>query len=152
MATVQFNTKVVYSKKIKQLLDMLNDNEVRKNVNQFIADALTPYVPIQSGKLRRSVYVGPKIISWGRGIPYARYQFNGEKYSPSIPITRNGEVIGFFSPSDVPKQPTGEMLGVSTPGTMHHWTDAYSWQLKNQTNQQITRYLKKECRARGLNK
>lgn len=151
MATVQLKAEIKYSKRINQLLKMLNDSTVRRNVNQKIADAITPYVPMQSGKLRRSVYVGPQIISWGRGLPYARYQFNGEKYEPSIPITRNGEVIGYFSRSDVPKRPTGEMMGVTTPGTMHHWTDAYQGQLKAEINRQITNYLKRECKARGLN-
>lgn len=150
MATVQLNVETRYSKKINQLLKLLNDPEVRRNANQFIADALTPYVPMQSGKLRRSVYVGPRVISWGRGLPYARYQFNGEKYGPSIPITKNGEVVGYFSRPGVPKEPTGEMMGVTTPNTMHHWTDAYQRQVKAETNRRITNYLKRECKARGL--
>lgn len=183
MPTVQLkvNTKQ-FSCKIEKLRKMLNDREVRTDINRFIADAIQPYVPKKSGHLRNTLYVGPQVISWGRGLDYARYQFEGEVYGPNYPgITDEG--TGWRSPSI--KSPTGRELGsfsgvvflrpkwqlkdgnyitpesfepqpyefgYTTAGTQHHWTEVYQWKLKSDTNKEITRYLKQECKKRGLNR
>lgn len=184
MPTVQLKTDTKqFSRKMVKLRKMLEDKEVRTDINRFIADAIQPYVPKKSGKLRRSLYVGPKVISWGRGLEYAQYQFEGEVYGPNYPgIEEDGS--GGWRSAKV-KQPTGREIGefngivflrpgwqlkdgeyvtpesfepipykfgYTTDGTRHHWTEVYQWQLKSDTNKVITRYLKQECKKRGLNR
>ena len=161
MATVKFRAEITYTRKQQELLDMLSDKSVKLEINKRIANALNFFVPMQSGALRESVHVGPDIISWGRGLPYARYQYEGEVYGPNRPITSGKRIVGWYTKPGTEKYPTGRELGVrgewkgwifgyTTPYTQHHWTDAYEYQVKNQTNQEITQYLKRECKARGL--
>lgn len=163
MPTVQLKVQSKYSHKMDKLLQMLNDKEVRIQANQFIADAIEPYVPMDTGALRSSLYVGTNVISWGRGLPYAHYQFQGDVWGPNIPITSGGNIIGWYSRPGVPKHPTGRKLGVpgewrgwifgyTTPNTQSKWTDVYKYKLKSDTNRKITRYLKQECKRRGLSK
>lgn len=121
MATVRFDASMTHSKKINQLLEMLNDNTVRKEVNRYIGNAIQPFVPKKRGYLRSSMYISPKFISWGRRLKYAPYQYYG-KYTH-----------------------------YTTPGTRSYWTKAYAWDVKRQTNLEITQYLKRECKRRGLN-
>lgn len=184
MPTVQLKVDTKqFSRKIAQLRKMLNDKEVRTDINRFIADAIQPYVPKKSGKLRDTLYVGPRVISWGRGLDYARYQFEGEVYGPNYPGIEEDGSSGWRSA--IVKQPTGRELGAfkgilmlspkwkvsaggyvrpdsfkpipyefgyTTDGTRHHWTEVYQWKLKSDTNKEITRYLKQECKKRGLNR
>ncbi|MBR3644994.1 MAG: hypothetical protein IKN54_01115 [Lachnospiraceae bacterium] len=184
MPTVQLKAEIKYSRKMNKLVKMLNDKDVKINVNQFIADAIQPYVPKKSGKLRDTLYVGPRVISWGRGLDYAHYQFEGEVYGPNYPGIEKDGSPGWRSASI--KHPTGRELGAfkgilmlspkwqvteegdyirpqsfepipyefgyTTDGTRHHWTEVYQWKLKSDTNKKITRYLKQECKKRGLNR
>lgn len=175
MPTVKWSVQKKYSRKMRELLDMLNDNNVRKNVNTIIADEIQPYVPMKSGRLRRSRIVGAKTISWGRGLEYAHYQHEGVVYAPNYPIIKNGSVVGWYSPRGKgTKHPTDRELGgrglggigvkssrdkavwmnwnfgYTTPGTMHHWERMYEWELKRETNIKITRMLKMLCKQRGL--
>lgn len=163
MATIQFRFEDRLTNKQDKLLALLNNSAVKRNVNKFIGDAITPYVPMETGRLRDSMYVGPTLISWGRGLEYAHYQYEGEVYGLNIPISSLGTIIRWTSLPGVTKYPTGRELGVpgeyrgwifgyTTPGTQHHWTEVYETDLKRETNQKITRYLKQECKARGLNK
>lgn len=183
MPTIQLKAEIKYSRKMDKLVKLLNDKEVKTNVNQFIADAIQPYVPKKSGKLRRSLYVGPNVISWGRGLAYAHYQFEGEVYGPNYPGIESKGKPGWRSAKI--KHPMGRKLGefngilmlhpkwqvaengeyirpksfellpykfgYTTEGTRHHWTEVYQWKLKSDTNKKITRYLKQECKKRGLN-
>lgn len=180
MPTVKIELERFRTKRQQQLLKMLNDPKVQKQVNRYIADAITPFVPKKGGKLRRSVIVGPKSISWGRGLKYAHYQYEGEVYGPNYPIVQGGTLAGFFraggrrypifnggtitgwySIPGMTKHPTGRELGVpgewrgwkfgyTTSGTRHHWDRAFTYQVKLKANQEITRYLKRECKSRGL--
>lgn len=45
-------------------------------------------------------------------------------------------------------------FGYSTPGTGHHWDELFNKDIgtKRQANLEITRYLKAECKRRGLNR
>lgn len=161
MATIKVDVKYTYSKRMQELINLLDDRNVKIHVNQMIADAIEPYVPMDTGKLRRSLYVGPNVISWGRGLNYAHYQHEGEVYGVNVPITSGGTIVGWYSRPGVEKRPTGRELGVpgewhgwrfgyTMPGTQHHWTEVYERQLKSDTNREITRYLKAECKRRGL--
>ena len=142
------------------LKKLLYDSQIRTEINQMIGDAINPYVPSNTGALQESMRVYEDRITWGENLEYARYQYNGEVYGPNIPITKNGMIIGWFSRPGV-RYNTGRELGVpgewkgwrfgyTTPGTMHHWLNVYQRQLKSTTNRSITTFLKRECKARGL--
>lgn len=181
-ATVNIQLERFRTDKQQELLKLLNDKKVQKQVNVYIKDAINEFVPMKSGALRRSAIVTHKSITWGRGLKYARYQYYGEVYGPNYPIVQGGTLSGFFrvggkrypvfnggtitgwySIPDMKKHPTGRELGVpgmwrgwrfgyTTPGTHHHWDNEFKYQVKLKTNQEITRYLKRECKERGLKK
>lgn len=169
LGTLQYRTK-----KQKELVRMLRyDSKIRTQINMYIEKAIRPYVPMSAEKksvhLRNSAIVTERGIRWGSGLPYARYQFMGQVYGPNFPIKvgegENVAIIGWRSRKGQHKHPTGRELGVpgsllgwtfgyTTPGTRHHWTRAYTdpySPVKRKTNLEITNYLKKQCRARGLN-
>lgn len=163
MSTIKISTENFRTTKQQKLIAMLNDKAVQKEANKYIKDAITPFVPMKSGALRRSAIVTHKSISWGRGLKYAHYQYMGEVYGPNLPIVRNGTIIGWYSIPGSQKHPTGRELGIpgewmgwkfgyTTPGTKHHWDNAFKYQVKMKANQEITRYLKRECKRRGLSK
>lgn len=149
------------TKKQQKLLAMLNDDNVRANINLRIKNDINKYVPKKSGKLRKSARVTPDSITWST--PYARYQYYGEVYGPNHPIMHRGVIVGWYSTPGMAKTPTGRELGVpgywkgwrfgyTTHGTHHHWDEYFQMYVKMKTNQKITRYLKRECKRRGLNK
>lgn len=154
------------TKKQQQLMKLLNDKNVRTEVNTRILNAINNFVPMKTGALRQSGYATSTHIGWGQNLPapYARYQYNGLVYVPNRPITKGGTIVGWFSPPGQHKHPdpNGRELGVpgewkgwrfgyTTPGTRHHWDRAFQYQVKQKTNLEITRYLKRECKNRGLN-
>lgn len=162
MPTIKIEAKQFHTKKQIKLLRLLNDKDVRKQINIRLKDAINEYVPKKSGALRRSAIVTHNSISWGRGLPYARYQYYGEVYGPNFPIIKGGTIVGWRSPpGEGSKHPTGRELGVpgewlgwkfgyTTPGTHHHWDKEFTYIPKMKANQEITRYLKAECKRRGL--
>ena len=168
MPTVKIEVARFRTDKQKALLAMLNDKSVQKESNKILKDYINAFVPKESGALRRSAIVTHETISWGRGLPYAHYQYEGEIYGPNYPIIKGGRIVGWYSKPGVPKHPTGRKMGpytkgnewlgypfgYSEPGTSHHWDEEFNKSLrwKAQANKEITRYLKKECKKRGLNK
>lgn len=56
---------------------------------------------------------------------------------------------GYVRPKSFERLPY--KFGYTTANTRHHWTDVYTGKLKLDTNNKITKYLKKECQMRGLN-
>ncbi len=71
------------------------------------------YTPMRTGALIRSATLGTKIGS-GRIVynsPYARYQYYGEIYGPNIPVYKDSELMGWFSPPK--KHPTGREITYS---------------------------------------
>ena len=160
---VTLDVERFYTKRQQQLLKLLDDKKVRTEVNTRIKDAINTFVPMDTGALRRSAYANSTHIGWGQGLaaPYARYQYNGIVYGPNHPITRGGTIVGWFSTPGQQKHPTGRTLGTprewkgwkfgyTTPGTSHHWDKLFTYRIKQQTNLEITRYLKRECKDRGL--
>lgn len=163
MPTVNISVEGFRTKKQQKLIALLNDKSVQKDANIIIKDAINKFVPMKSGALRRSAVVTHKSITWGRNLKYARYQYGGEVYGPNFPIMSGGKIVGWYSRPGVKKHPTGRELGVpgewlgwkfgyTTPGTHHHWDQHFKYLSKLKANIQITRMLKKECKARGLNK
>lgn len=66
-----------------------------------------PYIPFQTGMLKKSGILGTEIgsgtVEWIA--PYARYLYYGKVYGPNVPLSDGG----FFSPT-APKRPTGKEL------------------------------------------
>ena len=167
----KFNTK-----KQQKLLQMLNDKKVLVEVNTRIKDAINKFVPKKTGALRASARVTSNMIAWGEGLSYARYQYGGEVYGPNLPGLEGGNPA-WRSRRGMQKHPTGRELGkrgaallypkwgvkdpsqrrpylytfgYTTHGTHHHWDQYFRYLPKMKTNLEITRYLKKECKKRGL--
>ena len=79
----------------------------------------SPYVPFESGALRDSVTIAPKTIT--HNAPYAHYQYTGDVYGPNYPITQNGVRVGYYSPPNRPKHPTGGKLKYKNPKAAAKW-------------------------------
>lgn len=85
------------------------------------------YTPMRTGAMIKSVTLGTKIGS-GRIVynsPYARYQYYGEIYGPNIPVYKDGELMGWFSPPK--KHPTGREITYSRdkhPNAQKLWFEA----------------------------
>ena len=165
MPTVKIDVSRFRTTKQQKLLQMLNDKNVRKNANVILKDYINAFVPKENGALRRSTIVTHQSISWGRGLPYAHYQYEGDIYGPNFPIIKGGRIVGWYSKPGMTKHPTGRKMsayvgndwlgyhfGYSEPGTEHHWDVKFNndAQWKAKANIEITRYLKKECKQRGL--
>ena len=161
MPTIKIEVEQFRTTKQRKLLEMLGDKNVQKQINTRIKDAINEFVPMKTGALRRSAIVTHNSISWGRGLPYARYQYYGEVYGPNLPIVRGGTIVGWYSIPGMKKQPTGRELGVpgewmgwkfgyTTPNTHHHWDKYFTYLPKMRPNLEITRFLKAECKRRGL--
>lgn len=163
IAWVTIDVDQFRTKKQQQLLAMLNDKQVKVEINTRIKDAINKFVPKKSGALRESAVAHADYISWGENLsaPYARYQYYGQVYGPNHPIMRGGRIVGWYSTPGRPKHPTGRELGVpgywkgwrfgyTTHGTHHHWDRYFRYMPKLRTNIEITRYLKRECKRRGL--
>ena len=70
------------------------------------------YVPFDSGTLTYdSVDVQTDKIIYQT--PYARYLYYGKVMSPSIPIKKNGEIVGWFSPKGKRKHLTNRDIDYS---------------------------------------
>ena len=151
------------TEKQKELLKLLNDKKLQTEVNTIIGKEINVFVPKKRGALRRSMTATPETISWGKGLPYARYQYNGQVYGPNFPIIKGGRIVAWRSRKGMKKYPTGRELGV--PGVWkgwkfgytksqshHHWDRYFTYKPKQRANLKITRILKRECKRRGLNK
>ena len=79
----------------------------------------SPYVPFESGTLRDSVTIAPNTIT--HNAPYAHYQYTGDVYGPNYPITQNGVQVGYYSPTNRPKHPTGKRLKYKNPKAAAKW-------------------------------
>lgn len=139
----------------KKLLDLIGTDRVKRGVNQIIGDRANKYVPMRSGALRESMTVGPKTITWGEGLDYARYQYGGVVYAPNYPVPggwRSPPGFGTKYPTDrelgVPHEWHGLTFGYTTPGTKHHWLDEMLAHERQGMQRQITEYLKSEAGKR----
>lgn len=153
MAQFQWRVDVKRTRRQEELLEKLNNNKTKKRINQIVADAVTPFVPYDTGKLRKNIIVGPVNITWTE--PYARYQYYGEVYGPNFPITRNGQIVGWFSrPKPAKKHPTGRRIQYHYPGTGSHWVERVMkkppYYVKNKMQRDITNELKRIVKEMGI--
>lgn len=176
-ATIKVEVQKFRTRKQDELLKMLEDKQVRKQINTYVKDAINPFVPMKSGALRRSAIVTHLSITWGRGLKYAGYQYRGIVYGPNFPIAINGSPAWRSPKGQGSKHPTNReigayngtvrlypkyqignrvkgplvyKLGYTTPGTQHHWDNKFTYEVKLRTNQAITQFIKRECKRRGL--
>lgn len=159
-----------------KLLLLLNNNQVKIGVNNILLKAITPYVPKDTGELRKSTNVTPDTISWNT--EYAHYQYEGDVYGPNLPGINEGEpawlsghtkhpmgrklgeygiaflypkweiVNGEFRNSNF-TSPEAYILGYKTSGTTYHWIDEMWKNDKRLVQLQITNYLKQEAKKLG---
>lgn len=168
-SVIEVDIKEIRTDKQRELMKMLNDRRVRKEANTILKDYINWFVPKQSGALRRSAVVTDETISWGHNLAYGIYQYEGQIYGKNYPIIKGGRIVGWYSKPGVKKYPTGRMIqsykgkssefmgwpfGYNEPGSGHHWDQRFNknrmW--KARANRDITLYLKRECKKRGLNK
>ncbi len=98
----------------KRLAAIRMDNlppSARLGIYNTLAKKCDPYVPMQEGTLAQTVDVTPDGVTYNQ--PYARYQYYGEVYGPNIPIIENGIIVGWFSPPNQKKHPTGRSINYS---------------------------------------
>lgn len=110
-----------------RVLAVINpDEQLRLYAHQRLAAYCEPYVPMETGTLAQSVDITADHIEYR--MPYAHYLYEGEIYSPNIPIrSEDGTIVGYFSPPGKPKKPTGRALTYSKelhPLATDHWEQA----------------------------
>ena len=143
------------------LTKVAHDPTVLTHINEIIGTNLNQFVPMRTGTLRGSMHAEADGVHWNT--PYAHYQYEGTIYIVNHPIFNKGRIVGWKSdPGEGTKINSGRELGVpgylagwtfgyTTPGTKHHWTEAYTnnqWGmggagLKAKINKEITQYIKK---------
>lgn len=117
VGNVQIKIDVPLDERVRSAQRLLNE--------QVVVDC-DPLIPFRQGALRNSVNF-PQGIYGGEieyNTPYARYQYMGEVYSPSIPIKdSNGNITAWFSPKGQKKKPAGRPLKYHPEGTERgdHW-------------------------------
>lgn len=101
-----------------------NLKEAQKILNMAVKIDSEPLVPHLNGGLRGSVNF-PEGIYGGvleYNTPYAHYLYEGIVYGPNIPrYDDEGHIVGWYSPKDKKKHPTGKKLTYHEPGTTDHW-------------------------------
>lgn len=110
---------------IEKQLESLDDPDTMQQVHNTYAKFLDPYVPMDEGVLAHDVTVTPEYVQYNS--PYAHYMYTGIVYGPNIPIMSNGEIIGYWSPPNQAKHPTGASIDYSKekhPLATHHWDKA----------------------------
>ena len=90
-----------------------HDEEAMLEIHNLLAKMCDPYVPMDEGYLSQSVHVFPEYIRYNG--PYAHYMYVGMVYGPNIPIKdKAGNIIGWFSPPNQKKHPTGRQMTYDT--------------------------------------
>lgn len=105
--------KIKWSSKFSSLTEK-EIEKAQRYVDSEVINLIRPYTPMNTGYLYESASVAT-VIGSGKVVqlgPYARYLYYGVVYGPNIPLYKNGELVGFFSPPK--KYPTGRELVYST--------------------------------------
>lgn len=102
------------------------------------------YVPMQNGILYQQVTFAPGEIHHSAN--HAHYQYVGNVYSPNIPITEGGAIVGYFSPKNRPKTKTERKLKYSRkfhPNASAKWDEAAAPVELPKLEREIEGYLNK---------
>lgn len=133
----------------RKLETLLSDSEVKHGITEIVEKNVRKYVPRDTGKLAdESVTVGVDTITWDT--EYAHYQYEGLAYGPNfLVVDKNGQLV-WRSRKGSTKYPNGHLLSYKTPGTTDHWIDAMWANDKRSVQLQITNYLKRCAKQKGL--
>ena len=105
---------------IKARLGIEPNGRVQRYFQKRCKDYMDKYVPREDGNLRKNVDLSnPNLIVYQS--PYAHYMYEGKVMGPNIPITENGNIIGWFSPKGKRKHYTGKDIVYHKAGTGDHW-------------------------------
>ena len=140
-----------FTEKQRELLDKIDDPEFHEVINRLIGEKLNQFVPVKTGALRNSMKATKSRIRWGnKDVKYAHYQWAGIVYEPNIPITQNGEIVGFFTPKGTEKWPSDPIryLQYTDPMAESEWTDLdlLTQRDYDEISADITRLLKRKLR------
>ena len=97
----------------KDVTNILESSKTKLAINNEFARMCEPYVPMDSGMLaHNAVIITEDYVEYAT--PYAHYMYIGQVYGPNIPIVKNGQIVGWFSPKNKQKHPTGRAINYST--------------------------------------
>lgn len=134
--------------KIQGQLDKLaNDADLGLFTHKLLAKMCDPYVPMDTGVLSQTVEISKDAVNYNQ--PYARYQYFGEVYGPNIPITEDGEIVGWFSPKGKKKYPTGRKINYSKekhPLATSFWDEVMLRDKGEEFLEQVRAYIEKRAR------
>ena len=126
----------------EDILDSLLNDSVMLQVHNLFAKMCDPYVPMDEGVLAQSLEITPNYIRYNT--PYAHYQYMGMVYGPSIPIIEDGIIVGWWSPPDKEKYPTGASISYNTskhPLATKEWDKAMMRDKKDEFVEQVKQIL-----------
>lgn len=100
-------------KALQMKLENLIDAKTMLEVHKTFEKMCVPYVPMDEGILVSTTQVTPEYVRYTQ--PYAHYMYVGEVYGPNIPMKdKDGNIIGWRSPKDKDKYPTGRQIHYNT--------------------------------------
>ena len=121
-------------------------HDAEKHLAGVVRAFCDPYVPMDQGLLKNTAQVvdagGEVYILYNQ--PCAHYQYVGEVYGPNIPIhdKTTGEIIGFYSPPNQQKQPTGRELTYSgAPMRGKQWDKRMMADRGDEVCRELVRYV-----------
>lgn len=147
----------------KRLRKVINEATANREATELFLEMCTPYVPIGSGheedygrkesepgRLRASGKATEKLVTWGEGLPYAHYVYEGVIYGPNIPITKynymagKSEVVAWFSPKGKgTKYPTDRMMDYYEWKPARHWDEEMLKHDRREYNYRLTIKLRR---------
>lgn len=120
-----------------ELLKKYGSNEVRRGINEIIADATEKYIPNDTGALASNVTIQADRIVYNS--PYAHYQWIGEIYGRNFigkEVDDDGNIVGVLGwrskRGKGVKYPTGRMIGEQT-GVYHDYATNTDWPINGYT-------------------
>lgn len=143
MSDVKFSV-VNIEQLASQLTNLINDPTVKLEINNSFARYMDPYVPMDTGALASSGLANVTEDYVEYIAPYVHYMYEGIVYGPNIPITQDGVIVGWFSPPNQPKHPTGASIQYSTekhPLATHHWDEAMMANRGEDFTAEVTRII-----------
>ena len=127
---------------IKAHLGIEPNGRVQRYFQKRCKDHMDKYVPREDGNLRKNVDLSnPNLIVYQS--PYAHYMYEGKVMGPNIPITENGNIIGWFSPKGKKKHYTGASIVYHTGGTGPYWDRRMVSAEMNSLVQEVQDYIRR---------
>ncbi|MCH5210437.1 MAG: hypothetical protein J1F01_05670 [Oscillospiraceae bacterium] len=137
-----FKVDIDFSK-IESKLANITDDKTMLEIHNALARYCDPYVPMQEGMLTGNLNITPEYVQYNS--PYAHYQYTELVYGPNIPVIKNGEIVGYWSPPN--KHPTGAQLNHNVKGQKHalassHWDKRMMEDKGDEFTEEVGRIIK----------